>query len=580
MTWVGDLDLYCERIVARAPDRFNWTFDRWRTLFDAAERQVEEAHTRLKKHTLDARERRQLEAIRGNAEKQMELLRGGSDDKQSDFYTYRYLATEGFLPGYNFPRLPLVAFISTGRGRGSRQTTIQRARFVGISEFGPNSLVYHEGRGHRVRRVILKSGDQRPDNGELATASFYVCERCGAAHADPRPDLCHSCGGPLGDARIINNAYRIEQVETMPAERITANDEERRRQGFEIRTVYEWPVREGGRRDVRQAEVLDDAGLVARLTFGPATTIRRFNVGLRRRDPMNGDGFNINPRTGYWARSAEDDTGEPPDPDKVRPQQIVPYVEDRKNALLLTPEGDNDDVAMADLQYAIARGLEVVFQLEEGEVLGEALPGRSDRRSILVYEAAEGGAGVLSQLAANPDALARVMESAIETCHFDVGRFRADGGLDDVAGAGCVAGCYRCLLSYYNQPDHALVDRRDDGFKRLLSRLARARVVVTSRPEPEPDEGNDTPAEPGDPFLAAVVARGLEPCDGRPIEVGGEPYPYVWRSARVVAAPKGLPIKTARLFADKGLMVVPYDPAAPAAREAIDALAEALGGAE
>jgi hypothetical protein len=112
----------------------------------------------------------------------MELLRGGSDDKQSDFYTYRYLATEGFLPGYNFPRLPLVAFVSTGRGRTSGRTTIQRPRFVGISEFGPNSLVYHEGRGHRVRRVILKSGDQRADTGELATTSFYVCEECGAAH--------------------------------------------------------------------------------------------------------------------------------------------------------------------------------------------------------------------------------------------------------------------------------------------------------------------------------------------------------------------------------------------------------------
>ena len=293
MPWVGEADAYCRRIVAKAPERFDGAFNRWRTLFDAAERQVEEAHGRLRKHTIDATERRQLEAIRGNAEKQMDLLRGGSDDKQSDFYTYRYLATEGFLPGYNFPRLPLVAFVSTGRGRTSGRTTIQRPRFVGITEFGPNSLVYHEGRGHRVRRVILKSGDQR-ENGELSTMSFHICERCGAAHVDPRPDLCHSCAHPLGDAREIRSAYRIEQVETVPAERITANDEERRRQGFEIRTVFEWPLRDAGRRDIRMAEVVDDAGLIAKLIFGPATTIRRFNVGLRRRD-QNGDGFNINP---------------------------------------------------------------------------------------------------------------------------------------------------------------------------------------------------------------------------------------------------------------------------------------------
>src|SRR5262245_24255272 len=34
--------------------------------------------------------------------------------------------------------------------------------------------------------------------------------------------------------------------ETSPAERITANDEDRQRQGFEIQTVFTWSEREGG----------------------------------------------------------------------------------------------------------------------------------------------------------------------------------------------------------------------------------------------------------------------------------------------------------------------------------------------
>jgi hypothetical protein len=39
----------------------------------------------------------------------LDLLRGQVDDiVQSDFYPYRYFASEGFLPGYSFPRLPLA----------------------------------------------------------------------------------------------------------------------------------------------------------------------------------------------------------------------------------------------------------------------------------------------------------------------------------------------------------------------------------------------------------------------------------------------------------------------------------------
>jgi len=38
----------------------------------------------------------------------------------------------------------------------------------------------------------------------------------------------------------------------------------------------------------------------------------------------------------------------------------------------------------------------------------------------------------------------------------------------------CEAGCYRCLLSYYNQPDHELIDRRDPAVLRLLCRLTEA----------------------------------------------------------------------------------------------------------
>ena len=90
------------------------------------------------------------------------------------------------------------------------------------------------------------------------------------------------------------------------------------------------------------------------------------------------------------------------DPEIVldRKQRIVPIVQDNKNALLLQlPGPDVSEASMTTLQHALARGLEVVFQLEEGEILTEPVPSRERRCAILLFEATEGGAGVLGRLA-------------------------------------------------------------------------------------------------------------------------------------------------------------------------------------
>jgi hypothetical protein len=64
-------------------------------------------------------------------------------------YPYRYLASEGFLPGYNFPRLPLRALIPTGRD----VHVIDRPRFLGLAEFGPRNVIYLEGRKYGIHRL-------------------------------------------------------------------------------------------------------------------------------------------------------------------------------------------------------------------------------------------------------------------------------------------------------------------------------------------------------------------------------------------------------------------------------------------
>jgi hypothetical protein len=54
--------------------------------------------------------------------------------------------------------------------------------------------------------------------------------------------------------------------------------------------------------------------------------------------------------------------------------------------------------------------------------MAEPLPTRDNRQSILLFEAAEGGAGVLTRLATEPDALAAVAAKALEVMHFKAPR--------------------------------------------------------------------------------------------------------------------------------------------------------------
>lgn len=69
---------------------------------------------------------------------------------------------------------------------------------------------------------------------------------------------------------------------------------------------------------------------------------------------------------------------------------------------------------------------------------------------------------------------------ALETCHYTSKSGNWDG-IDDLENehAECEAGCYRCLLSYYNQPDHDCIDRQDDEMLDFLCRLTRATHVCS-----------------------------------------------------------------------------------------------------
>ncbi|MDP2316547.1 MAG: DEAD/DEAH box helicase [Pseudomonadota bacterium] len=589
--WYTNRDDYAQSVTDAALKRFDKAFDRWRDLFRAAEQQRDAARRTMDDHAAPPAEKRAAKSRHDQAIDQLNLLQQGEQSRSaSDFYTYRYLATEGFLPGYNFPRLPLMAYVPKADAR-SRQTYLQRPRFLALSEFGPRSLVYHEGRAFRVVRAMLSLGHRDGGAAEtrLPTKSVRICKQCGAGHFE-EVSMCHACERPLSEVETINNVYRIENVATHPAERITANDEERQRQGFELQTTFQWAKRDGVV-DARTGCAADDEGEVVRLAYGPGATITRLNKGLRRRANKTELGFWIDPVSGFWRKSQEEEDPEK-DPTIAPPQLIVPFVVDNKNALLVQPVGTNlTQATLATVQYALLRGVEAVYQLEDGEILAEPMPTRDARNGFLLYEATEGGAGVLTRLVSERGALASVARKALHVMHLgvsgggseivsldvsDVSLPKSPADLADLADTRCVAGCYRCLLSYYNQPDHELIDRQDARARELLLRLAGAVTEglqrATAQPSPTPTF-SDTPL---DRWRAAAHGQSIPPHDAEPLILGEEAIALAWRTHYVVAVLPDTLAASVSALEDKGITVIPFgdDATWPAA---FARLAAALG---
>ena len=476
---------WLERALEQVEAEFDRACDRWRDLYRAALRQRAIQNKIIGDASRSQRDKEQAKRLRAEAEAQMELLTSSGNVMQSDFYSYRYFASEGFLPGYNFPRLPLSAYIP-GRRQTSRDQDeyLNRPRFLAISEFGPRSIIYHEGSRYVVNKVILPV-DAMGDHG-LITSSAKLCPVCGHLHPLQEgvynPDRCEHCDhlleAPLGAL------MRMQNVSTRRRDRINSDEEERMRMGYDLRTVVRFAHNRQATTTRLATVHAPDGSELLRLTYGQAATIWRINLGWRRRKDKEVFGFVLDTERGYWAKNEDAPEDDPDDPMSASRQRVVPYVEDRRNCLLVEPTAALSQQQMATLQPALKQAIQVLYQLEDGELAAEPLPDAANRRLILLYEAAEGGAGVLRQLLDDASALARVANLALQICHYD-----PETGEDlrhaPNAHEACEAACYNCLMSYFNQPDHHLLDRSTvrDLLRRLMESTVKASPVALSRAE-------------------------------------------------------------------------------------------------
>jgi hypothetical protein len=448
---------WLEQLLQETPEQFDRAFDRWRELYraairqrDAARAEEDRAKTREEQNRARARQdeaRRQLNLLL-----QIEVAR-----EESDFYPYRYLASEGFLPGYNFPALPVRAWVPRGEGE-----FISRPRALAVREFALDNIVYHEGSKWKVYAFQSPPGglDERKSQKRFCLSCGAFCER--------DYDLCAVCNSRFdGSNSLVATVLVMPNVRTRRQERITSEEEERLRRGYKIEVYYQYPPQTPAT-GLLEADVVVDSSPLLRLVYAPAASLMRINRGWLSQRVA---GFRVDFDTGELV------TGETPPrnapPASRREETVCVATVTTHNVLLVRwaePPAPAERTLRTTFQFALQRGLEQAFQLEEDELGAERL-GCGAHEAILLYETTEGGSGVLRRLIEEPDALPRVAEEALACCHFD----REGNDLKP----DCRAACYECLMSFSNQPEAHLLDRR--RIRDLLLKLAGGRVLPRYR---------------------------------------------------------------------------------------------------
>ena len=470
-------DTWVDECISHAELNFDAACDRWRSLYRAAHRQAKIQGRIIRDASRSHQDQKRAERLRREAEAQLRLLRDEAARVfQSDFYSYRYFASEGFLPGYNFPRLPLSAFIPGRRGKRSQEDFLTRPRFLAIYEFGPQAVVYHEGSRYMVNKVILPPTEKE----ELPLFRAKLCPACGYLHPmtdSEGQDKCEHCKAFLGAP--FTQLFRLQNVATRRRDKINADEEERLRLGYELKTGFRFSTR-NGRPTYRTAAVLKDNETLADLSYGNAATLWRINLGWIRR--KKGEiGFLLDMERGYWSkRDSIDEKAEGPDTGQMI-ARVIPYVEDRRNCLIYQPRQPMEPEQMASLQAALKNAIQVRYQLEDNELAAEPLPEPDDRQMILLYESAEGGAGVLRHFVDDPLAVSEVAVEALRICHFDPVSGNDEGSAPN-SRERCEAACYDCLLSYSNQREHPLLDRH--VIKDVLMELKDATISASPAEKP------------------------------------------------------------------------------------------------
>lgn len=373
-----------------------------------------------------------------------------------------YLADVGVLPSYQFP----TDTFSLEPGVADTPT-LRRPAWIALFEFAPGNLVYANGHKLKSIRAFFNGGGGRGNRGADQSGrveSYCFCNRCGYA-APGVVNNCPRCGAAI---ETVSPVALLESFEAEENTQITSAEDARQRLYFD-----------------RKESILDAAGApavhyayeFATLEYRDRAHLLVTNWGKQTRRGQAGDRFDLCPECGRHRPSGLTGTAATRWEDGHRrlcngtPRPFVLGYEFTADVLTLpiastlAAVGDENAQRFArTLGKALVVGAQELLELEPDELAYMAHRADDGGWLLTFYETSPGGAGYLTELAKR---LPEWAQSAFERLY----------------GHACDRACYRCLKSYRNQFDHAMLDKalvRDLLFHLSHSRSTAAPVAGVS----------------------------------------------------------------------------------------------------
>lgn len=436
-------ETWLETQIRTVPDKLENALLRWSKMYLDALRQMNEAHeTHISPIVKDSEIKKLAHVSYIRAKDRKSLLENQSDKSKnltiSEFYTFRYLASEGFLPGYNFTRLPIRVFL----GGKDRNEAISRPRFIGLKEFGPNNLIYHNGGKYKVNRIT--PNDVSLDLTEIKISketnyAFLGKDEGKGKNQDPITGVQFTAS----NIELHQNLLELEEAQSENSVRISCMEEVRTSEGY-VTGLYLNST--DSLQDATKIKLTVDGNELMHLFYASAAKLILLNKKWRR---ARDDGFDIGTKTGFFKTKKQLEKPNPEDPI----QNIMLYTYDTSDVLYIQPVKSLGltDEGVITMQYALEKAIEKMYNIEPVEIDAK-LMGGGEHKNIMLYESAEGSIGVLKDISRNPVKLRNIFMEAYKICGYDYAT------REDLYPARPKAS-YDDLLSYYNQMDHGHINR-------------------------------------------------------------------------------------------------------------------------